>query len=256
MAAATEAFQNIRTVRAFSAEKLEEANYDKNTRKALRYGLMEAFGGAVQGLLSQYTNVATGILILWYGGLVVLSSGSLTVGQLLAFQLYWNMMRGAFNGLNDVVVQFTIARGAAQRVFEMLDSMPTVDLDAGIVLKKEEIRGTFVLENVQFVYQMRPNEKVLDGIDLRIEGGTTVAFVGKSGGGKSTLIHLLMHFYTPTGGQITLDGMRLSDINLRSLHMNTGLVAQDTQLFGKNIEENIACASPCPLCHSYPQSDV
>ena len=189
MAAATEAFQNIRTVRAFSAEKLEEANYDKNTRKALRYGLMEAFGGALQGLLSQYTNVATGILILWYGGLVVLSAGSLTVGQLLAFQvgaatvgsacdslhaanltadrcceqLYWNMMRGAFNGLNDVVVQFTIARGAAQRVFEMLDSMPTVDLDAGIVLKKEEIRGTFVLENVQFVYQMRPNEKVLDG---------------------------------------------------------------------------------------------
>ena len=156
-------------------------------------------------------------------------------------------MRGAFNGLNDVVVQFTIARGAAQRVFEMLDSMPTVDLDAGIVLKKEEIRGTFVLENVQFVYQMRPNEKVLDGIDLRIEGGTTVAFVGKSGGGKSTLIHLLMHFYTPTGGQITLDGMRLSDINLRSLHMNTGLVAQDTQLFGKNIEENIACAPLPPL---------
>ena len=165
-------------------------------------------------------------------------------------------MRGAFNGLNDVVVQFTIARGAAQRVFEMLDSMPTVDLDAGIVLKKEDIRGTFVLENVQFVYQMRPNEKVLDGIDLRIEGGTTVAFVGKSGGGKSTLIHLLMNFYTPTGGHITLDGMRLSDINLRSLHMNTGLVAQDTQLFGKNIEENIACAAPCPLCHSYPQSDV
>ena len=87
MAAATEAFQNIRTVRAFSAEKLEEANYDKNTRKALRYGLMEAFGGAVQGLLSQYTNVATGILILWYGGLVVLSAGSLTVGRLLAFQV-------------------------------------------------------------------------------------------------------------------------------------------------------------------------
>ena len=83
-----------------------------------------------------------------------------------------------------------------------------------------------VLENVSFVYQMRPQDKVLNGINLTIEGGTTVAFVGKSGGGKSTLMHLLMRFYDPTAGQITLDGLRLSDINLRSLHMHTGLVAQ------------------------------
>ena len=152
------------------------------------------------------------------------------------------MLHGS--GLNDVVVQFTVARGAAQRVFEMLDAMPDVDLDAGIQLDKRDIRGTFVLENVTFVYQMRPQDKVLNGINLTIEGGTTVAFVGKSGGGKSTLIHLLMRFYDPTGGQIYLDGLRLGDINLRSLHMNTGLVAQDTQLFGKNIEENIACARP------------
>lgn len=127
------------------------------------------------------------------------------------------------------MVQFTTARGSAQvrhylslsfrytftvlslsfvvlsqRVFEMLDALPDVDLDAGIMLKREQIKGTFVLENVDFSYQMRPNEKVLDGVDLTIEGGTTVAFVGKSGGGKSTLIHLLMRFYDPTKGSITL----------------------------------------------------
>lgn len=240
IAAATEAFQNIRTVRAFSAEKMEERNYDKHTRKALKYGIREAFGGALQGALSQYTNMATGVLILWYGGSVVLDLGPLTLGSLITFQLYWNMMREAFNALNDIVVQFTTARGSAQRVFEMLDALPDVDLDAGIQLKRDEIKGTFVLENVDFFYQMRPSEKVLNSVDLTIEGGTTVAFVGKSGGGKSTLIHLLMRFYDPTKGQITLDGRRLSDINLRSLHLNTGLVAQDTQLFGKNIEENIA----------------
>lgn len=92
-------------MRAFSAERLEEKHYDTHTRKALKYGILEAFGGALQGLLSQYTNVATGILILWYGGLVVLSAGPLTLGKLITFQLYWNMMRNAFNGLNDVVVQ-------------------------------------------------------------------------------------------------------------------------------------------------------
>ena len=84
-----------------------------------------------------------------------------------------------------------------------------------------------------------------------------MAFVGKSGGGKSTLIHLLMRFYDPTAGQITLDGLRLSDINLRSLHMNTGLVAQDTQLFGKNIEENIACAATINIiCVGYIEIHV
>lgn len=127
IAVATEAFQNIRTVRAFSAEKMEERNYDRHTRKALKYGIREAFGGALQGALSQYTNMATGVLILWCklfcnghvlhplcvglspcpylkcplritdGGSVVLDLGPLTLGSLITFQLYWNMMREAFN---------------------------------------------------------------------------------------------------------------------------------------------------------------
>eukprot|EP01052_Picozoa_sp_SAG31_P012904 SAG31_NODE_764_length_12262_cov_26.578887_10_plen_304_part_00 len=122
----------------------------------------------------------------------------------------------------------------------MLDSLPDVDLDAGYKLRREEIKGTFILSNLHFAYQMRPREKVLSGIDLEIAGGSTVAFVGKSGGGKSTMVHLLMRFYDPTSGSITLDGRELRDINLRSLHDNTGLVAQDTQLFGANVKENIA----------------
>ena len=237
---ATEAFANIRTVRAFSSEWLEEKNYEKNTGIALRKGLKEAFGSALQNLLSQYTNLSAGILILWYGGIVVLADGPLSVGKLITFQLYWNMIRGAYQQINNLVVQFTTARGAAQRVFEMLDALPDVDLNAGIKLRREDVRGTFELSNVVFAYQMRPKEKVIDGITLTIEGGSTVAFVGKSGGGKSTMIHLLMRFYDPTSGMIKLDGRNLTSINLRSLHELTGLVAQDTQLFGNNVEENIA----------------
>eukprot|EP01052_Picozoa_sp_SAG31_P012903 SAG31_NODE_764_length_12262_cov_26.578887_9_plen_228_part_00 len=99
---ATESFQNIRTVRAFSAEKMEERNYERNTRIALNKGMREAFGGALRSILSSYTNLSAGILILWYGGIVVLSDGPLTIGNLITFQLYWNMIRGAYSTLNDL----------------------------------------------------------------------------------------------------------------------------------------------------------
>lgn len=104
------------------------------------------------------------------------------------------MIRGAYQQVNNLIVQFTTARGAAQRVFEMLDALPDVDLNAGIKLRREDVQGTFELSNIEFAYQMRPKEKVIDGINLTIRGGSTVAFVGKSGGGKSTMIHLLMRF--------------------------------------------------------------
>ena len=129
-------------------------------------------------------------------------------------------------------MQFTTARGAAQRVFEMLDALPDVDLNAGVKLNRAELRGTIDLDRVTFAYQKRPREKVINDVSLTIDGGSTVAFVGKSGGGKSTIVHLLMRFYDPSSGRILLDGRDLKDINLRSLHEMTGLVAQDTQLFG------------------------
>lgn len=191
---ATESYANIRTVRAFSSEWMEEKKYDLNQAIALRKGLKESFGGALQNVLSSYTNLAAGIMILWYGGIVVLNDGPLSVGKLITFQLYWNMIRGNYQGINNLVVQFTTARGAAQRVFEMLDALPDVDLDAGIKLTPADVQGTIQLENVVFAYQMRPKEKVINDVSLTIEGGSTVAFVGKSGGGKSTIVHLLMRF--------------------------------------------------------------
>ena len=138
----------------------------------------------------------------------------------------------ADQAINNLVVQFTTARGAAQRVFEMLDALPDVDLNAGVKLNRAELRGTIDLDRVTFAYQMRPKENVINDVSLTIDGGSTVAFVGKSGGGKSTIVHLLMRFYDPSSGRILLDGRDLKDINLRSLHEMTGLVAQDTQLFG------------------------
>ena len=134
------------------------------------------------------------------------SEGGLTIGRLITFQLYWNMINNSYTQLNGIVVQFTTARGAAQRVFEMMDNLPDVDIDAGRLLERKDIRGDIALRRVDFAYQMRSHSKVLRGVELNIEAGQVCALVGKSGGGKSTLVHLLMRFYDPTavGSETTL----------------------------------------------------
>ena len=96
------------------------------------------------------------------------------------------------------------------------------------------------MENVEFHYQMRPEQKVLKGINLTIKSGQVIALVGKSGGGKSTIIHLLLRFYDPRAGRILLDGKDYTTLNPISLRRNIGIVAQETQLFNMTIEQNIA----------------
>jgi ABC-type multidrug transport system fused ATPase/permease subunit len=123
---------------------------------------------------------------------------------------------------------------------QTLKATPDIKQDSGIQMDAGSLQGSLVLEDVEFAYQMRPNQKVLDGINLTVNKGEVCALVGKSGGGKSTLVHLMMRFYDPKAGRILLDGMDLTTLNLRSVHRQCGLVAQDTQLFATTIRENIA----------------
>jgi ABC-type multidrug transport system fused ATPase/permease subunit len=152
-------------------------------------------------------------------------------------------------------------------VLPLLDAKPDIDPDVGRELTR--LDGDISLTNVHFAYQMRPNQKVLRGVNLDIKRGQVCAIVGRSGGGKSTLINLMMRFYDPadgsedtsragsggaltsggdggkgkdpsTAGFISVDGHKLTELNLRSVHRQCGLVAQDTQLFGSSIRDNIA----------------
>ena len=107
------------------------------------------------------------------------------------------------------------------------------------------------MENVFFHYQMRPDQMVLRGLSLDIGAGQTCALVGRSGGGKSTIVHLLMRFYDPSEGRIMLDGHPLTALNLRWVHQNMGLVAQETQLFAKTIKENLVYG-----CEKYTEEDI
>ena len=240
-AVATESIGNIRTVRAFASEPYELDRYNQGINVALEHGKTNAYVSATVTAFSSYMNLFTSILILWYGGLMVIrGEGGLTIGTLITFQLYWNMMNTAFLSLANVFNELIRASSAAERVFQIMDVKPSMPLDAGDrKFRKKQPHGELRVEGLEFFYQTRPANKVLKGVDLVLKPGTVTALVGKSGGGKSTIIHLLLRFYDPTGGCIRLDGTPLTELNALDIRKHVGLVAQDTQLFATTILENL-----------------
>merc|ERR1740123_2019131 len=238
---ATEAISNIRTVKAFSTEQYENDRYADGVNTALKHGVKNAYVGASVSAFSTYLNLGTAVLILWYGGTIVCESKQkeMTFGELITFQLYFNMMNSSFIALGNVFNELIRASSAAERVLALMDTVPEHDPDAGDELSREDIRGHLALHDLEFFYATRPENQVLKKICLEMMPNTVTALVGKSGGGKSTLVHLLMRFYEPTGGTISLDGRHMRELSARSIRRWCGFVAQDTQLFATSIEENL-----------------
>mmetsp|Transcript_25777 Transcript_25777/g.38159 ORF Transcript_25777/g.38159 Transcript_25777/m.38159 type:complete len:725 (+) Transcript_25777:119-2293(+) len=190
---AVEALSNIRTVKAFSTEELETKKYSNGILTALERGIKDAVGGAGMYTMNSYLDLGAGVLILWYGGRLAMDhEGGLTPGQLITFQLYWNMINSAYKGLIDILTNFTRAAGAASRVFALMDSLPDIDVDAGEHVQRDDIQGHIEFRDVCFSYQMRPHHKVLEGVSISIPPGSTCALVGKSGGGKTTMVNLIL----------------------------------------------------------------
>jgi ABC-type multidrug transport system fused ATPase/permease subunit len=237
---ATEAISNVKTVRAFGRELGEIFRFNESINMALSKGIKDAIAGAGTYAITNYIDLGAGILILSYGGAVAIDHPDrLSVGKLITFQLYWNMINSAYQSLNGVISSLTRAGGAATRVISLLESLPDIDPTLGLDLNVDTMNGELILKDVHFHYQMRPDNKVLRGISLHIKKGTVVALVGRSGSGKSTIINLLQRFYNPTIGSISLDGVNVKDIKPLSLRKVIASVHQETQLFNRTIEENI-----------------
>merc|ERR1711971_1418989 len=211
---------------------------DSATKDAVRAG--------GQVFFTEYLDFGIGILMLYYGGLAVMAnqngdgsaSGGLTIGRLITFQLYWNKLTGSVEDLSDLISELTRAAGAAGRVFALLDAAPDLDPHIGEEVSESDLTGgKLVLQDLEFTYQSRPDSKVLEGVSLSIPMNNVTALVGRSGAGKSTVMHLLMRFYEPTSGKILLNGRDLASVSAKSLHDWIGLVAQETQLFAASVED-------------------
>ena len=235
---ATEAFSNFRTVRAFGAEELEIRRFNLATGLASKAATTAAYIGASVKVYSRYVDSAATVLVLWYGGNQAFTPGSgVTLGILISFQLYWNILNNAFNSLSGVVGDLISASSAAERVYSLMDARPAVDANLGS--EPADLKFDLAIDQVSFAYKTRPSNQVLRDVTLQIEAGKVTALVGRSGSGKSTLMHLLLRLYDPTSGRILFSDIPLTELKISSIRSHIGLVAQDTQLFAQSIFKNI-----------------
>lgn len=238
---AEERLGNVRTSQAFAGEILEVSRYNKQVRKIFNLGKREALISATffstTGLMGNMTILA----VLYVGGGMV-QSGAISIGELSSFLMYTVYAGSSIFGLSSFYSELMKGVGAASRLFELQDRKPTISPTVGIPVKSA--RGPIQFKDVSFSYPTRPAVQIFSGLNFEIPQGTNVAVVGPSGGGKSTIASLMLRFYTPTQGTITIDGVDISTMNVKSLRRKIGLVAQEPVLFSGTIAENIAYAKP------------
>ena len=236
-----EAFGAIETVQAFGQEERETEHY----REGIFFAFHRALGlarwrASFFALASLAGYLALGS-ILWLGIRRVVA-GELSAGDLMAFVLYSSMVAVSLGSLASLWSSLQRAGGATERLFEILDTVPDVVGPARPVPLPAGPQ-TLAFEGVHFAYG-GTNGEVLRGIDLRIEAGETVALVGPSGAGKTTLTALALRFYDPTAGRITLGGVDFRDVALETLRARMAVVPQDPVLFADSIGTNITYGAP------------
>jgi len=237
-----ETLVSIQTVKAFTSELFETRRYNSALDKVVKIALKAAnFRGAfISFIIFALFGGIVGVM--WYGATLV-ATGEISVGNLLSFILYTTFIGGSIAGLGDLYGQIQKAIGASERVVEILDEHGE-DLETTGLEKHVNLEGDINFENVRFTYPTRLDIEVLKGVNLTINKGQKVALVGQSGAGKSTIMQLLMKFYNPTGGKITIDGNSINDLAVSAYRKNIGIVPQEVILFGGSIGENIAYGKP------------
>jgi ATP-binding cassette subfamily B protein len=183
------------------------------------------------------------VVILWVGSHDVLS-GSISPGRLGQFVLYAAFAASALGQLSEVWGEVSAASGAAERLFELLRVKSQIVAPTSPVALPVPARGDVGFEDVSFAYPTRPNVLAVDGVSLSVQAGEKVAIVGPSGAGKSTLFHLLLRFYDPASGTISVDGVPVKSADPRELRSRIALVAQDSVVFAATARENIRFGRP------------
>jgi ATP-binding cassette subfamily B protein len=180
---------------------------------------------------------------LWIGANDV-RAGAMSSGALIQFVIYAVMVAGAVAALSEIWGELQRAAGATERLIELLKTVDSVqDQDAPLMLAKP-VRGRIDFENVSFAYPARPATQALHKVNLHIEPGETVAFVGPSGAGKTTIIQMILRFYDPQQGRILLDGLALPDLDRAAFREHIALVPQDPVIFATSAGENIRFGRP------------
>lgn len=230
-----ETFTGIQTVKAFANEAWERSRYRERIQKVVRLAVT---GGYYRGAFSSF--ITFGLfgaiaLVIWFGAGMV-HEGELAADKLNEFILYALFIGGSIGGLASVYAQLQKAVGATETIFSLMDEEP--ELVGGEDVTPAQVEGISFKE-VQFSYPSRPDVPVIQGLSFELHKGQTLALVGKSGSGKSTVASLLMRFYQSQGGQISSGAHSVESFDLQAWRKSLALVPQDVLLFGGSISENI-----------------
>ena len=240
---ASEALLSVQAVQAFTQERLSSAEFARVTEVSYDSARRRITTRALMTMIVIFTVFAGVVGVLWIGAHDV-RSGDMSSGALIQFVIYSVMVAGSVAALSEIWGELQRAAGATERLVELLEVRDSVsDPDQPKALPKP-VRGEIAFENVSFRYPSRPDVSTLEGINLTVKAGETVALVGPSGAGKSTFIQLLLRFYDVNGGKISLDGVALDETNRESLRKELALVPQDPVIFAASAMENIRFGRP------------
>ncbi|MEE4239493.1 MAG: ABC transporter transmembrane domain-containing protein [Anderseniella sp.] len=242
-ALAQESLYSVQAVQAFGQEPRIGQQFNVATEEAFKAAAERARGRAVLTAAIIFLAFGAIIGILWYGAQEVLS-GDMTPGTLGQFLLYAAFAAGAMGSLSEVWGELQLAAGAAERLSELLDTDPDIADPAVPVAMPDKAVGSVAFRNVRFAYPTRPEDPILDGFNLDVKPGETVAIVGPSGAGKSTLFGLILRFYDPQAGEVRVDGVNVADAGLDDVRRRIALVPQDTVIFSASIYDNIRFSKP------------
>jgi ABC transporter fused permease/ATP-binding protein len=232
-----ETLQGITTVKAFANEFFENMRYSEKTNEIVGISLKGAkWRGAFASFII-FALFGSIVGVIWYGVILVNQNG-LSVGDLFTFILYSVFVGASMGGIADLYSQLQKAIGATENLMEILDETPEDISDVQLTSLKR-VNGNVSFDNVSFAYPSRKDIQVLKSVSFSANSGEQIAIVGPSGAGKSTITNLLLRFYNPNSGTISIDGKPIQDFSLSELRSQMSIVPQDVLLFGGTIKENI-----------------
>lgn len=230
-----EMISNQKVAEAYSMNEENKARFDKINDDLAKYSLKATFFSSITNPATRFVNSIVYAAVALFGAIMAVK-GNITVGILSCFLSYANQYTKPFNEISSVVTELQNAIACAARVFELIEESPELP-DKADATDLENVKGSVEINNLYFSYN--PDRELLKNVNINVEPGKTVAIVGPTGCGKTTLINLLMRFYDPNNGAILVDEVNTQDVTRQSLRQNFGMVLQDTWLKSGTIADNI-----------------
>ena len=235
-----ERISGIKIVQLFSREKIEYDNFVSINKKHKKAWLKTVWFNSIFFPVAEISSSITIGLLVWYGGLNVISGGDVSLGTIFLFIQMSQMLFRPLRQIADKFNSLQMGMVAAERIFEILETHSNIE-DNG-TLKPSQINGNICLEKLGFSYNQ--GERIINDISLEIKSGETIALVGATGAGKSTIINLMSRFYEFDSGNITIDGISIRKYDLKALRNKVSVVLQDVFLFADSLFNNITLFDP------------